>query len=434
MYDGSRWIIINNLIFFDGLKSSFLNREVDLKISTLTLCFFLIAGVIWQTDLTAEDQNTIIYSYSHAPETYTKKQSGVLKVGITSFNPIVKVEINSVQVAEAGDSKVNISYPFTLKDGPNIFEVNVITEKGTSGKQFMIYLGKKPKPQKPVFRLIGIAGLSSLDNVTSAASGSDPKSGSKLSLTLVPRYQLYSDKHSILNLKGILLREKFSDSGFSSNEISFTQVAVEWVQLKTSLGMITAEAGFNDIKTDNANPLIGKDETMSEIFLSGKMKQQLGKSDSWHVGLKYKMKDSKATVTDPDVEADAAVISLKSGIDYKLNKIGTSSKVEYIINDAKGKYEDSSSIKLGIMGKYPMGKLTPSAGYRYSIKTKSNSNPSVSTSAQEDKLSTLTLKIGYQLWKQGQLSLDIKNKNQASNVDASVYSANIITLSCTHVF
>ena len=325
----------------------------------------------------AEDPDIIIYSNSHGPETYTMQKAGILKIGITSINPIVKLSINDHQVEMPRDSRIDISHPFTLQPGENSFLVQVVTDVGEKEKTFIVNYGGKPKPKKPVFQLIAILGVTGLDNVTNATENDTKLSGSKTSITAVPLLNLMSGGNSELKLKAILLREVFSKEDFNANEISYTQLAVQFKLKETFLGEIQAEIGLNDIRTDNENPLLGKDETVSETFVSGMLKQKIGAKDNWNVKLEYKMKDSKAEVTDVDVDADAAVITLKGALNLGFGGLRSTVKAGYESHDAKGQYIDSSSMNLGVKLKYPLGDLIPSVGFNTKIKTLAVENPSI---------------------------------------------------------
>ncbi|MFH2131933.1 MAG: hypothetical protein ABIK68_16280 [bacterium] len=378
------------------------------------------------------DPNIIIFSLSHGPESFETKPEGVLKIGVTSFYRIRAITINGRPVQGSGDSVAQIEFPYQLVEGANEFRIVVVSEKGANEKQFTITLGRKPSPVSKPFQLIGIAGVSSLDNVASASE--DEKSGAKLSLIVVPQYDLSMGTNATLRFKGILLRERFSEKDFSANEISYTQLFVQWLQKKTALGDVSAGIGMNDIRTNNTNPLLGEDESMVETVFSAELKQKLKADLSWNLKLDLKLRDSKETITSANDDADARETALEAGLDFKAAGLKGNAMAGTSINDAMGDYVDSSTIKTGLRLNYPIDDIIPGLGYDYREKTWKNNN--ASGVKQKDKTGTLLVKVDYRwaVLPGSQLSLTWKSKKQTSNVSTSEFSASITTLALTVVF
>ncbi len=380
----------------------------------------------------AEDGNIIIFSQSHGPVSYESQAQGILKIGVTSFYPITEITVNGDPVTGSGDSVAQIDFPYQLVAGTNEFQIVVATDKGKKEKRFSINLGKKPAAGKKPFQLIGIAGVSSLDNVASASEGT--LSGSKLSLIVVPQYDVTMGKRSTLRIKGVLLRERFSESEFSGQEISYTQIFVQWLQKKTFLGDLSAGMGMNDIRTDNKNPLLGADQSMTESFIATELKRKLGADLSLDLQAVVKLRDSKVEISSENYDADAREAGLTAGLGFKNLGIGGTVKIGYSINDAMGDYEDSSTAKYGLKLNYPVGDFVPGVGYAYKEKTKTNEN--ASGIKQKDKAATTQVKLNYK-WKllaDSQLSLTWKSKTQTSNVSTSDYSATVTTLALIYIF
>ncbi len=200
------------------------------------------------------------------------------------------------------------------------------------------------------------------------------------------------------------------------------------------LGDVNAGVGVNDIRTNNDNPLLGEDESMVETFVSAGLKQELDKDMSWRLKFDFKLRDSKAEVTSENDEADAREARLEAGLNVSSMGFKSSAKTSYSINDAEGDYVDSSTIRLGVNVKYPMGEFIPGIGYNYREKTGKNEN--ASGIKQKDKTGTAQVKVDYKwgLLPNSQLSLTWKSKNQTSNNSTAEYSASIITLALTYVF
>jgi len=399
----------------------------------ISMCAFESASAADES-LARGNPGILIFSFSHGPETETQMAQGELKIVISAFENITAIHINGKEIDFNKDTKVDIGHPFKLLTGRNEFLVVVKTENETQQKRFVIHYGKKQKPQKSALQLIGLVNNSYLDNVTSVVDGGNEKSGSKISLTLVPIYNLYSGQFSELKIKGIVLREKFSAKAFSSNEVSYTKMALEWKNKNTFLGEIKAEAGINDVRTDNNNPLLGEDESISEYYASGMMARKLGQKFKWDMKLEYKVKDSKAEFTNLNNDADAAVSAMNARFHFKLSGFKGTGKLGYKTNDAKGKYKDSSTSKLGFNASYPFEQYTPALGYDTKLTAMKIADPFNGNIKQEDMTSVITLKLGYQIFKTSHIAFKLKYKQQTSNVATSEYSAKETILSYTHVF
>lgn len=418
-----------------------LAKENDLKFLKYTIALFCcclglgtLAPAESQPMPNKEDTDILIFSESHASENYTKETRGTLKISISAFAPIKRVTVNSASYPTSDDSRVEVEHPFSLEKGKNSFLVTVTTEHGKREKSFSITLGKKPKPKKKPFKLITKLDISSLDNVTSSADEDAAQSDTKLTLVLVPIYDLVMGQGDKLRFRGIVLREKYSDSDFQGNEVSYTQIFVQWLQKESAFGKLNAGIGYNDIRTNNENPLLGDYESVVETFVSAGIEQDINKELSWDGEIQVKLKDSKEETTSKNDEADAREIGLDFGIQYKKSALTGGGSLGYSINDAKGDYKDSSTAEAKLKVGYTINEFVPKAEYAYKATTYSNEN--AGGVKQENKTSTLTLKVDYK-WKVlsgSQWTLSWNSKNQTSNVDTAEYKATITTLGFTYVF
>ncbi len=411
-----------------------------LKTILFMLCYIIGLSMIVQAadkgvTPETEDPNILIYSESHTPTTVTRKKKGVLKLNITAFDPIQMISINDQRFPVSGDSISEIAFPYSLHKGDNSFLITVGTDKGKQQKTFMMTYGKKKKKKlKKPFQLIVKTDISSLDNVTSTADEDAAKSDTKLTLTLVPIYSIPMGKTSTLRFRGIVLREKYSKSDFAANEVSYTQLFAQWLEKKTMLGDVNAGIGYADIRTNNDNPALGEDETLTEIALSAGLDQALTKEWSWNLNMDIKSKDSKAEVTSANDEADAREIGLDVGARFKQNSIDGSGAIGYADNDAKGDYQDSATVQYRLKAGYSIGEFVPKLELVYKEKTRKNDN--AANVKQKDKTTTATIKLDYK-WKVlagSQWGLSWKSKKQTSNVSTAEHSATITTLGFTYVF
>ena len=117
----------------------------------------------------ADDPNILIFSPSHEPVSWVKEKQGVLKIGITAFDPILQVDINGNIIGFKKDTQIQFELPYILKARTTQFEITTFTRVGKSKKKFVINVGKKPKPRKALL-LVGIVGLTSTDNVNNSPS------------------------------------------------------------------------------------------------------------------------------------------------------------------------------------------------------------------------------------------------------------------------
>jgi hypothetical protein len=403
-------------------------------IQTIILAVFLgVCVSAADTHAQTGDSNIIIFSESHGQETYTTKKSGLLKLDVSTFSSIQRIEINGSPAGEFAGTRAQVEHAFQLEDKETAITVSVVTEDGSLEKTFTIFLGEKPGPEKTPFQLIGILGISSLDNVFAVSDDATKDSGTKAVITVVPQYDIPLAVDSKLRLRAIVLREKFSKEDFKTVEISYTQLAVQWLKQKIMGGNLTVEGGMNDIRTDNTAISIGEEQSSTEIYVNGVYKQALSKQLAWDAKVQYKQKDSIPEVANVNDEADAREISLKAGIFYTDPAYKGNGKIGYASNDALGKYQDSTTVTYSIKVDFPMGDWIPSVGYSGRQKTQAIEDERVALTPTVSS-GTVTAKVNYKLFAKTQLSFSYQMKNQTSNVDTQNFTLNTATLSVIHLF
>jgi hypothetical protein len=380
-----------------------------------------------------EDPEILIYSESHTPKSVEKDPTGRLKIVVTSLYPLRQLYINTREFPATGDTRATFELPYRLRAGDNVFRVTAVTDRGRQQKDFVLTFGEAPPPpKKSPFMLVAILGASSLDNVTSVPE--NPQSGSKTSLILVPQYDLVLGETATLRFMGVLLREKFSEADFAGIEISYSQLLIQWRQAKTFLGDLAIGIGMNDIRSNNQNPLLGEDETLSENLISVNLLQNITPTLSWDTGLEFKTKDAKTPAPSPNDEAGGRETRLNVGVGYKSDTLTAGGKIGYSDHDALGDYQDSTSFQYGVKAGYTLGNWVPGLGYDYKEKTKTNEN--AAGIAQQDKSQTVIVKLDYrwQLISNSQISLVWNGKTQTSNVPTAEFSASVTTLNFIFVF
>ena len=389
-----------------------------------------------------EDSDISITSTSHEAVTYTNERKGALQLRIMCTSSILKILVNGTPeiIPTHIESVYNFGHLFELEPGKNEFEVSVETSTGSQQKTFVIHYKEKPgskeaeKSGPSIFRLVAILGATYLDNVNNVASYEDRVPAEKGTLTLVPRLRVSQTGKVGIFLRGIALRERYSKEEFYPNEIAYTQLALQIVDRRYGSSELTIELGGNDIRTNNEDALLGTEENSAEVYGSLMWKRRFNKKDNWHVKLELKNKDSIAEVSDPDLDADATVSTMKFGVNLNFAKLKSIIKVSAISTDAEGKYKDAKTGNMGVKIGFPMRKWTGTWSYDYKTKIYDLANPLVGDFEQEDVLQTSSLKFAYKLFKKGQLALDAKSKVLTSNVETSNYISNTTTLSLVYVF
>ncbi len=410
------------------IRFSILKAVVAFLLVYLIVPFFLLAT---EKQSLPEDLTILIYSPTHGSVSHLKEKSGSLTVNISAFEPITEVWLNEELFRSPNKSKVELNIPFNLTDESAVFEIQAYTEKGKAEKTYTLH--SETEPTKSSFQLIGILGVTATDNLNNENSAPDKDEALKTTLTLVPSLSTsWSDSKIVL--KGILLREKYSEEEYAGKEIAFSQLLTGWIQKRTPLGEISAELGRNDIRTDNSNLLISEEHSKTEIFLSANMKQKITQTAKWNLGLRVKDKDSIPEPVNANYDADATEVKIYAGIKGIFQKLDFVIKTGYTVNEAKGDYRDYSSLDFSIEQKVAIGKWVPSIMHYRKEKQMNTEDPDKNNKVPYYSIHTTAVKLKYYLNQKVIFSLDSKEKTQNSNVAEFNYKRNDMTFSVTTVF
>jgi len=404
------------------------------------LTIFLFAGInlLWAQDKKNQhpdqkDLNILIYSTSHNSSSRTQQKQGVLKIVVSTFAPILYVDINGNIVSDSAGTKVQLDYPFSLQNGSNEFLVTAASESGINQQKFNIQLEEQTVQKEKLLHLVGIGSVSYLDNVNNESEKPDHESAIKSSLTAVPIYKLKLDGNATLNLKAIILREKYLNSEYKGKEASYTQASARWIKEKTPYGKIFAEGGINDIRTDNAIFILGKTEESLELFIGGGLKQKINDKTSWSAKTSYKLVDSKADITDSGDDEDGGVFDLRGSLFYNYKGIDGTGSLGYGFYDAKGDYKDNTSTEFRLKAVYPMNLWTPSLEIKVQGKKSSSNDPRKGVTPK-DTTTIYNLKANYKMQSNLRLDFSYQNKKQTSNVKSSEYSGTILKCSVIYLY
>jgi len=378
-----------------------------------------------------EDPNVLIFSPSHEVETYTREREGILKIGVTTFEPIRQIDVNGQLINQTGDTKAEFEIPYKLTQKITKFEVSVVTPSGLGRKDFTLHLGSRE--EGPSFRLISILSGQSLDNVDSSADGRPKTAATKSSITLVPQFTWRFSKDNAVLVKGILLREKYAKKAYQSKETAFTQFTLEWELKDTWVGTLTSDLGWNDIRTDNSVISTGKNKLIAETYFSMEMEQVPEKGTSFKTKLEGKNSNFIAKAASIDDETDATVTTLTLTGKSVFFDVTTQLDLQSENTNAVGINKDNSALKEGIKFSGKLGDFTPSL-YLYQ---KTTSYPRVSTSTgikQKDVSTNTEIKVGYALVKGLQLGIEYKYKDNKTNASSGTYKLGTAGLSLTHIW
>ncbi len=383
-------------------------------------------------EVNAQNYDIQIVSPSHLQESVTDKKTGILKIKVFSFLPVKNIEINGRETVPDQGSQVEIDVPYDLTEEINTYTITVNTRKQTEQKTFIIHY----KPIKKVLRMIGILGIFTTDNLDYSPASIDPVSASKLVFTFVPQFDVELVKGSLLRLRGILYGEKILNEEYESRELSFSQLNTEWIAKKTTLGRLNGGIGYNIVRADNSDSLFGSQGTANETTLFAGLEKEIDKTSNFKLDFEIKSSDSQLETDSPDDNADALILSLKAGYKFNLFDIRSTAKAKLGNSDAVGKYQDSSNWLLGFKQEYSIGKFSGSWEYSLKETEKKETDSRVNDNGIRAKNVTgiFNLRLNYQLFPQTILSLNLKNRQQSSNVESFNYEVNTVALSMIHVF
>lgn len=379
-----------------------------------------------------DDPNILIFSPSHDTVSYTQEKTGTLKISITAFEKILHIDINGEKIDHTPNSKIDFEIPYELKSIETQIEVNTFTNVGKSKKIYTINYGYEPSTQVP-YQVVTIFDISNTDNVTSASESSSKESALKYVLTAVAQYDISFGENSSLRSKLTILREKFTNSDYSSYEVVYNQIAFEWIEKEIFSGDFTAGIGWNFVSTETSGTT-GETELVNETFFMGKLVHELSEKSSLTTELEYKNQNTIEEADDPDDETDAVSITWKEKIAFSVADTDNEIKLSYNQNDAIGKYEDSTTIIYAYGISKKLDDWTPSFSYESDQESKSIANPSTDDKPQKDVKVTTEIGLKYQLFENHYLTATYSMINQTSNISSSEYEEKVMLLSYMFIF
>jgi len=382
------------------------------------------------------DTDILIFSNTHGAESYLKRTKGMINLEITTYAPIIHIDVNGQPSQSFKHSIAEIYHPYHLIQKRTEVTIDVYTTDGMASKTFVLFLGAKPKPKPNPLQIITIMEASSLDNVNNTPADQSKIAAQKSSLILLANYSFGFGEADRLKVGGLLLREKYAKVDYQAKEISFSQLSTEWSSKGTSLGDLAYKVGANDIRTANKSMALGSNPLMKESFLAFAVTNEFGKDDSIESGIEIKKSDLLLIPATPDDDGDGQTVTLKFSGKSKTWGLKHKAKLRYALKDTVGRYQDSSTLVFGYGLGTDIGPFASALDYAYNS-TENKTSDYRSTAAGfrlSQAWSSVTLKLDYKLSPTLVLSLKSVAKTQESNLAASTYKSGTQSASLTMVF
>ncbi|OGH05683.1 MAG: hypothetical protein A2426_04080 [Candidatus Lambdaproteobacteria bacterium RIFOXYC1_FULL_56_13] len=408
-------------------RQTYKKAEKRFFLALVFLCF--LASPLWA-------QEVLVFSTSHNSQglTEVKEPEGRLEVTVSAFDPILEFHTPGQAQVEVSGSSGHAVIPYRLTQTETTFTVEVVTAKGRVRKDFVL-VWVKPQESAPAgetFSLISLLGLQNSDNVTNLPAGAQV-SGTKASLTLIPRYSTRLEGLDLpLEVGGILLKEKYGSTDLAPQEINFAQASLT-LKGTTELGDWKTQVGANDIGTQTQG-LGAKTPLETDRFLALGFGPSPWEDNRLGLELTLTAKDLKAG-TDPLYNGDGIFYLLDLTWMRPLGAFRFRSKASSERNDAKSGYQDYSAYRLGLNLDYPIAQDLELGGSLV-LQNKGFARHDPLKGAQESATqSTYGLNANWATpWAQGlNLTLDLRNKQNRSNVSQLSYQTRTLSLSLVYL-
>lgn len=381
-------------------------------------------------------EGILIFSSTHNNDgpTLLTQAEGVLKVEVTTFNPIISLKVNQEEQVPQSPTRASLSIPYRITTGTKQVKIEVRTEKTEASRTFRLRYspvkGSGETGQKEPFLLLGGLGFLATDNATKVKS--DKKAGQKLLLILLPTIRFSLDGQKF-EAKGTLLREKFLDSDLATAELVYTKLEGSWLNQANAVDW-NLVLGVYDTGSQS-NSFSAENEVEKGFFVQGRFKLKALANKNLEMVIGYALKDQPDQLT-KDYDGDGSATQLEGVFKKKFGKIKGKFQGSLLSNDAKGKYKDYSRVKFSVYGEIPLsGALSVGGSFQYKMMAYSQLDP-----VKGDKeLSTSNTIIlgGKRIFKQiGGLvlvgALQMQNKN--SNIEALSFSESSIGVTAIYKF
>ena len=393
-----------------------------LAISVLILSIMLTPVCWGQHEKDLMDSDVVIFSGTHAYDSRVAEKKGNLEIEIYSVHPIEKISVNGQGVKVSDNRQLKIAYPYSLKENTENFKVVVKTNKGIKKEVFRIRY-QPDGDDSDWFRLVAMVKQSRIDNMEKVGEGKKKESANKTTLLLIPRIFLELGRSGDLEMRAVLLREKYGDAQYEEDEVVYNQLATYfhtgnfWFQ-KLSLGI-----GYNDIAQQNGNSFQGENDVAVESFFNVGIFQPLTKRLDLEFGVTYTGKDSKTDYSNEADDEDGREIASSLELRQKTNFGTIGLSLDWEQYDADGDYKDTTTISYGTDYSVSIGPFLSKLGVDVDSKSYKNENFTYNK-RRKDKKTTLSGELNYRLLDSVILGVSYYNIDQTSNIDGYDYLQN----------
>jgi len=393
----------------------FHSKNILLRKQIRFLMFFIGLLISFHSGLLAE--NIIIYSTTHPNNSEETKKEGVLKFEASSFDKIIGVTVNGKEKKIETGGKINFDVPYNLNPGINRFVIEVETEDDIEQLVYFLKLNKKRTSGSIVIAFLNFEYVANPQKLT---SDSDIEGDTKTALTFVPTYNFYIGKKYKVQLRSIILREKYSKEENLAEESELSQISSHLIysgeKSGYSMGFTASNegAGFKDLVTSEAEiETYGEFSTAFYYFLNSKNK---------FIGeFSYKVVDDKSIPSTDAYDADANVYSITL-----LDEISFEKSLKLIltlghqITDAEGRYIDNGESIFEVKLKKKIGKTHWEGKIKFDKTDANELDPSIDLK-KSSTLLTVQIRSIFRLTKQLFFVGKAKYASNTSNQDSSDY-------------
>lgn len=398
--------------------------------------FGLLAFLVGLGSNPVSGQNILIFSTSHnsSGATDVSSASGILKLRISAFSPILEVRVNGETQSQPGKTSARLDYAFKLKHGENRIPVSVKTEKGELTKVFILNRAESEKKpgedaMKP-FQMIVMGSAEHTDNATSSVD--DEKADVKVGLTLIPSYQKILGEDSTLLFQGVLLRERYASPELASPQVEYLAFSSSWLNT-AHFGDWQLDAGYSDIGSTTASDATRAD-IETGLFFGGSVRPRALDSKHVKLGAKYTLKSTPEPPSDAH-DGNGGALALTASWDRKLYSMKLRLNGGYELNDAKGMYQDYTVTRAGVKASFPLNRRLDVSGLMKIKQTVFAESDPLKGDTEASSLTTVSVQGSYKLPVKGLITAAaITRKNQSSNISCKEYSALLIGLSLIYVY
>lgn len=393
----------------------------------------------FQTSLDAAEGAGIVM-YSSSPRA-VKKAQGAYQISISSFSPISSVIANGSAIAISGNPyEVTFFIDYDLQPRDNVIFVEVISELGKAEKEFRIFLDTPEftyadlaRARKSSFTGVAILGLSRDDNMMSTPG--DHVIGSKGSLTAVAVGQIATGFSSALVITGIVNVDDQHQSEFTSREILFRQLSVDWNDRETRWGDLTAGVGYNTVGLRNMDRSSeyrdswnsDYSEGPSELYLNLQAKMKVWEQSQWKSSYKYGRKSTPGVAESTNSQKLGQALG---GVRWGVQWDGS---LGYSLTDAPGELQDLSKLEGSLKGGLKLKPVEWSLEYGRAETQYRTAEPTTGVRTQNTTVH-LVLGANWPITSGVSLAYSHRLEIQESNLADSDYQKNLDTLNLTLIF